>query len=318
VRLAGFTQIYFQRTKIMPNQEHTPLGTQFAENLEAERDKLSHEILALADELVARDEAEDHIAAELAALKEAQEAFQTLASHPDTLNDPALRAELAAFGNAIESQTEKLPPKIMALAAQEEEIQIRAHQARERAITATLSAEHQESITTQAEQFSQQRQLLADFTAMTIKAAGTVQPSQGIDSPSQTSNEPLSTVIEDFCINQIGEGNWTPKTDAENRAIYALWLRIVGDQPISGYGYEHHRAYKAKLQRLPPNINKSPRYRDKDIQAILALGDKPAAPNTINKNLIRIAALFKWAVEYGYTTLNPASGMTIKNPKRRV
>lgn len=70
------------------------------------------------------------------------------------------------------------------------------------------------------------------------------------------------------------------------------------------------------LQRLPPNINKNPRYRGKSIAEILALADQPAAPNTINKSLTRISALFRWAVEYGYTTLNPAGGMTIKNPKR--
>lgn len=129
-------------------------------------------------------------------------------------------------------------------------------------------------------------------------------------------SELLSTVIAAYCNNQIAEKSWTAKTEHENRAIFALWLRIVGDQPISTYGFEQHRAYKAALMELPPNLNKSPRYRNLTIEQIRALGDTPAAPNTINKNLGRMAALFDWAIKYGYATLNPASGMIIKNPKR--
>jgi len=162
---------------------------------------------------------------------------------------------------------------------------------------------------------------LTDFAAQiaaktTVKAAEALAQGEGADRKAEMPSEQLSAVVAAYCDNQNAEGSWTTKTNAENRAIFALWLRIVGDQPISGYGYEQHRAYKAKLQRLPPNINKSARYRELDIEAILALSDAPAAPNTINKGLTRIAALFKWAVEYGYTALNPASGMTIKNPKR--
>lgn len=159
--------------------------------------------------------------------------------------------------------------------------------------------------------------LAAEIAAKTTaKAASIVQSAAEYQSPPPTNSELLSTIVEAYCANQISEGCWTKKTEAENRAILTLWIRIVGNQPIRGYGFEQHREYKAKLQRLPSNLNKSPKYRGKSIDEVLSLSDKPAAPNTINKNLTRVSALFEWAIKYGYATLNPARGMTITNPKR--
>lgn len=156
--------------------------------------------------------------------------------------------------------------------------------------------------------------------AITLKAAQMAASGTATGIPTQTSQTPkseqLATVVEEYCANQIKEGCWTLKTEAENRAIFALWLRISDDQPIRNYGFEQHRNYKTTLVQLPPNLNKSPSYRDKSISEVLAMNCLPAAPNTVNKNLVRISALFDWAINHGYTDLNPASGMTIRNPKR--
>lgn len=139
-------------------------------------------------------------------------------------------------------------------------------------------------------------------------------------SPSATAHPPaaaktekvmLSSVIEAFCGSRIAEKNWSAKTEAENRAIYALWLDIVGDQPIETYGYEQHRDYKTRLMKLPPNINKKPVCKGKCIDQIIAMKLPPMNVTTANKNLGRVGSLFGWAVAHGYTTLNPASSMTI-------
>ena len=159
--------------------------------------------------------------------------------------------------------------------------------------------------------------LAAEIAAKaTLKAATALSESGMMPTPPKAESKPLTAIVEAYCENQISEGCWTEKTEAECRAIFALWVRIVGDQPVTDYGYEQHREYKAKLSKLPPNLNKNPLYRCKSIDEVLAMGEEPAAPNTINKNLVRIAALFEWATKYGYTTLNPARGMTIRNPKR--
>lgn len=184
-----------------------------------------------------------------------------------------------------------------------------------------LGSLHQRDIETlqqtQKTEISSITDLAAEIAAKATARAAKIILGAEKDIPNtQTVSEPLSAIVDAYCANQISEGSWTAKTEAENRAIFALWVRIVGDQPIQGYGFEQHRDYKAKLQQLPSNLNKSPRYRGKSIDEVLALGDSPAAPNTINKNLTRVSALFEWAIKYGYATLNPARGMTIANPKR--
>lgn len=316
IRMAGFTQDYFHRVSCMGKPENGFSGSGFAADLEAQRNKFVKELTAFVDSTLEHDESAEAIKADLVELKAAQGALETLTKHAQATSDAALGDELVAFANAINERMTALLPRIMALADNEEFIESDAHQLARSALGLTLSTEHSKLMDSQAARFEQEREYLADFAARSIKAAGALAVPLDAPTPSAPSGELLSVVIEAYCANQNAEGCWTAKTDAENRAILAQWLSIVGEQSIVGYGYEQHRAYKAIIQRLPPNINKSPRYRGKSIEEILALGDKAAAPNTINKSLTRVAALFRWAIEYGYTTLNPAGGMTIKNPKR--
>ena len=144
-------------------------------------------------------------------------------------------------------------------------------------------------------------------TSSTPSPTATVHPSAA----AKTEKVMLSQVIEAFCDSRIAEKKWSAKTEAENRAIYALWLDIAGDQPIETYGYEQHRDYKSRLMKLPPNINKKPACKGKSIDQIIAMKLSPMNVTTANKNLGRVGSLFGWAVAHGYTTLNPASSMTI-------
>ncbi len=316
VRLASFSQDYFHRVRRMSTIDKGLPGAGFAAELQLQRDRFAKELSTFVDTTLEQDDVAETIQAELAELKAAQDALETLTEEAQATGDAALGEELAAFANSIDARMAALLPRIMQLAASEDAAERAANKLTREALGITLTAEHGKVLEAQATRFEQEREYLADFTARAIKAAGTTPVPVGIAAATTASSEPLSAVIEAYCANQNAEGCWTAKTDAENRAILAQWLKIVGDQPITGYGYEQHRACKATLQRLPPNINKSPRYRGKSVNEILALGDQPAAPNTINKSLTRISAFFRYAVEYGYTALNPAGGMTIKNPKR--
>jgi integrase len=186
---------------------------------------------------------------------------------------------------------------------------------------AHLQQSHDEALDAKSEEFFTERNRLADFASLIVtKAAQSASEAvcTGAGGPiiAQGQSSLLSVAVEAFCDGQLAEGNWTAKTEQENRAILGLWLRVVGDVQIGSYGYEQHRGYKSKLLKLPANLNKNPRYRGKSLTEVLALGDAPAAPNTINKNLSRVAAFFTWAVGHGYTNLNPAGGMTLRNPKR--
>lgn len=316
LRMAGFTQDYFHRVRRMSTNGNDLPGFSFAADLELERNRIVKEVDALAESTLEYEASHDVIRDEIKFLHAARNELDSLAEHAQETNDAVLAQEVLAAFDAFDVRVAALLPKVIALSDRDDELGRAENVLSKLAQKISLTAQHSESMNAQASRFDQEREYLADFTARAIKASGVLPAASEAVPAVAVTSEPLSSVIEAYCANQIAESCWTAKTEAENRAILAQWLIIVGDQPITGYGYEQHRAYKTTLQRLPPNINKSPRYRGKSITEVLALGDQPAAPNTINKNLTRVSALFRWAVEYGYTTLNPAGGMTIKNPKR--
>lgn len=176
------------------------------------------------------------------------------------------------------------------------------------------------TLQTAKEEFESDKEKLAQFASdMLTKAAASSPNINTSATPSidneNTSNALISYVVKDYCTNQKAEGKWTAKTEDTVNEIFTLWLRIVGDLPISQYGFEQNRLYKSVIQKLPPNINKSPKFKNKSIDEILKLNETPAAPHTINKKLLRVSSLFEWGIKYGYASVNPAKGMTIKNPR---
>jgi integrase len=183
---------------------------------------------------------------------------------------------------------------------------------REKFRTILMSAEHEEVIAKHTADFERRKSDIKEMMEAALRASA----SGSALAPSPRIGELLSKVIADYCDSQRAENLWTEKTAYETRAGIDLWLRIVGDQPITGYGHQQHRNYKATLQKLPPNLNKMPRYRGLSISEIVALGDTPSSVNTVGNQLARIAALFNWAVRHGYTELNPASRMAPKKAKR--
>jgi len=316
LRMAGFTQEYFHRIRRMSANDNEVPGLSFAADLERERDKFAKEFDPFVDSTLEYDDAYGALREEFDFLKAARAELDLLAEHAEATDNPENAQKIVAAYDLYHERVAALLPKIMALSDQEETIERNGSKLSKQMQRISLTAQHNEAMDAQAGRFDQERQYLADFTARAIKASGAVPAASEIVSPPTVTGDPLSAVIEAYCDNQNAEGCWTAKTDAENRAILAQWLNIVGDQPITSYGGAQHRAYKETIQRLPPNINKSPRYRGKRIDEILAMGDKPAAPNTINKSLTRISALFRWAVAYDHAAWQPAGGMKIKNPKR--
>ena len=170
------------------------------------------------------------------------------------------------------------------------------------------------------DEYDSDKEKLAQFASNMVAKASVSSPNAQADTnPNDTklkqSKTLISDVIKDYSSNQLAEGKWSAKTEDTVNEIFKLWVRIVGDMPIAEYNHEKNREYKAILQKLPPNINKSPKFKNKTIAEILELNEAPAAIHTINKKLAKVSSLFEWAINYGYTTLNPAKGMTIKSPK---
>ena len=127
----------------------------------------------------------------------------------------------------------------------------------------------------------------------------------------------FSEVQKRFVAEAEQGGNWRSKTKGEYIAIFELFIRVMGDLDVKKIDRKLMSEFKDILTRLPPNLNKSPKYRDKSIKDILA--SKPGqtlAPRSINKHLVRLGSLLNYAVKNGDMLVNPATDLQIKIKKR--
>jgi integrase len=136
--------------------------------------------------------------------------------------------------------------------------------------------------------------------------------------PSSTNAVTLSELVEKYTEDQLAGDNWSEKTTQENAAIYRLVIAITGDISVNDVRYEQARDFKSALQKLPANMKKSPLYRNKSVQQILSMDiDVPMATATVKKHLTRTSSLFRWAVNHGYTDINPFLNMSVKSKRKQ-
>lgn len=110
---------------------------------------------------------------------------------------------------------------------------------------------------------------------------------------------------------------WRTKSKQENEAIYAMFIRVMGDMPLPQITRKVVSDYKRLLLRLPPRVNLHKRYRKMTIKQILKEKHKQtSSPTTVNKHLVRLSTIFKYAVHNGLTEHNPATEMQVKTNKR--
>jgi integrase len=146
-------------------------------------------------------------------------------------------------------------------------------------------------------------------------------PLLGFAAPSPTppalAPKRISSVIQEFKEEHLRSNRWEKKTQTDNTAILRDFVEIIGDVPIASISKETLRPYRKTILALPPNRTKNPRYRGLSIVDILKLPDvKPLSVCRINKHFVLVAQLFKWALDKGFVTTNPATGMTLPKEKR--
>jgi len=112
----------------------------------------------------------------------------------------------------------------------------------------------------------------------------------------------LSEIAEKYCDIQLENGDWKEQTFKANTAIYKVLFRIIDkDTPISSITRIHLTDMKSKIRKLPTNMNKHARYKEKTIDQILAMKDiTPLSKTTLDKYITRISGLFNWAEIEGY------------------
>ena len=102
-----------------------------------------------------------------------------------------------------------------------------------------------------------------------IDALGETQPVKSTIRPPPFATTPLETIIDAFCEEKKVEGSWRNNTENEYRTTFQLFKRIIGNVRVNEIGYETALLYKQTIQKLPPNINKVEKYRNKTIKEII-------------------------------------------------
>jgi integrase len=129
--------------------------------------------------------------------------------------------------------------------------------------------------------------------------------------------ETLSKIIDLYVTEGRRAERWLPKTEHQVISSLQLLQEVIRDLPVSQIDHAVLREYKETLLALPPNIRKSPAYRDLSIPDILTLKpEKTMSLITVNNQLTRASALFGWAVKNGFMDRNPAERMQVPARKR--
>lgn len=135
--------------------------------------------------------------------------------------------------------------------------------------------------------------------------------------PEQGSDITVSKLIEDHVKEAQQANSWTEKSLAENESIYKVFLEIMGDRGLKTITHQDLIACRDKLVKLPANRGKKPKLRDKTIAEILTMKNiTPMSLVTVNKYLVRISSLFKWAAKHQYISTNYAEGLALPTKKR--
>ena len=120
---------------------------------------------------------------------------------------------------------------------------------------------------------------------------------QEVSEPTKPSLK-LKELIDQYIKCQEVENSWQEKTKEENKAIFKVLLAVIGNIHISDLDHQAADSFRTTLKRLPPQMNKSPKYRNKSIKQILASNPKETLSDTsVNKYMRRISAMFNFAVD---------------------
>lgn len=158
---------------------------------------------------------------------------------------------------------------------------------------------------------TEQRRIFGDYSDEYIseKSCATGISKGQLEESQEEVSYPLTHVIERCVAEKMRGEGWSKKTLAENLAIFDLFIELLGNVPITSIDTRMMRNYKESLMRLPPNMKKSPEYRDLSPHEILELDiEKTLSTTTINKHLRRVSALLSYAEDNGYIPRKPTVG----------
>lgn len=129
----------------------------------------------------------------------------------------------------------------------------------------------------------------------------------------------LSEFIEQYIETKLRDAQWKPHSAPDHRNRLENLVEILGDKPINTVTREDMRNYRDILSKLPPNRKKSPLYRGKNIQEILAMAPaKTLVVKTVNTAVEAAASMFQWGIREGILDTNPARSLQFSDNRQSI
>ena len=122
----------------------------------------------------------------------------------------------------------------------------------------------------------------------------------------------ISEVLRDYLEEQQRQGV-SLKTISDKRSVTELFIRIVGDLPVSEISREEARKFKSMALRLPPRIN---RLSDKPPAKLIEAAKETISITTFNNYVKNLNTVFGYAETEGYIASNPFKGLRIQQKQK--
>ncbi|UIN37312.1 site-specific integrase [Methylobacterium oryzae] len=168
---------------------------------------------------------------------------------------------------------------------------------------------------------------LAARDAAPVPASPETVPEPRRTEPVATPPQPsefLSAVGVAFRNTQIVTQTWDKQTAAQAGATFRLFVDVCGDRPLAAYSRKDVGHFRDRVERLPNDYGKHPRYRDLTVEAILLLHEalpearraRPITQRTVKRHFSALSALWTAAVARDQAAANIFSGFRFASSRK--
>lgn len=150
----------------------------------------------------------------------------------------------------------------------------------------------------------------------TAAAAPAASPPREEDDPAPALEVPFEDRGKAFRDQQVETKRWDNQTAAQAGATYRLFVDVCGDKPLGAYTRKDAGRFRERVERLPSDYGKHPRYRGRSVEAILSTyaalpeGSRTGiiTQKTIKRHFSALSTLWTAAVAEGDARENIFSG----------
>jgi integrase len=134
------------------------------------------------------------------------------------------------------------------------------------------------------------------------------------DNTKSSSSPLIKNFVEDYIQEKANSGCWGTKTINDYKAVFKLFIEVYGESSIDSISRKDMVHYRDEiLRKLPINRNKGA-IAKMSLKILLEDNSmKTLSIKRINNSLSAISCFFNWCMLLEYISVNPASGLKIKD-----